>query len=956
MADHDQEMLNELIIESREHLSGIEPDLLELEKNGQSVSDDLINRVFRAVHSIKGGFGFFGLDHITALSHSMENVMSRVRDKLIRIEPGIVDALFAGIDKLRVMLDDAANSDSIEIKAEVEALAPFLGEKPKKAVPVQVQAPAKMPEKIEAAIERDALAAHPSITQEKVIEAIRNGKLLYELALTLGSDILDKGKKPAAFFDAWEKISIILDVIPPLEELAQALPSTQILVVLATVLEADLIEQGLGLSAEKIISIDTSELKRQLLHSEKTKDKEPHVDAAVKVAATKQSETKIEDVLRVRVKLLDDLMNLAGELVLSRNQLIQSVNRKLSEALESDRMFKDLDRTIAQSFVAVTDVARRDSQGMAASIASETARIREAYKQALGFRLVDVPGVSAIMQDIDMVTSMLQEDIMQTRLQPISVVFSKFPRVIRDLAKKLDKEINLTIVGQEVELDKSIVELLSDPLTHLIRNSVDHGIESQAKRKAAGKKVVGQVTLRAYHEGGKVHIEILDDGAGINAERVREKAIEKGLVTAEACARMSETEIQQFIVQPGFSTAEVVSDVSGRGVGMDVVKTNIERLGGSLEIESTFGKGTRIIMKLPLTLAIISSLIISVKGRRFAIPQVGIEELVRIRASDITARIERVATAEVLRLRGKLLPLVRLEDVLGMNPTFVDPVTGERKPDKRSRWSDRRGVARKKELDDDQPKSTANVGTKTDERRQGPDRRVAIANAVKVVVLRIGEQRYGLIVEEVHDSEEIVVKPLSIYMKTCSCYAGATIMGDGMVSMILDTNGISRLAGLKYNELEKEIEAEKEKFAKQAAKQIHEMLLFTNGGAEHFALSLASIARVEKVPLETIQRVGSKEYINHGDESMRLVRLEEYLPVSGATSSDAEAYVIIPKNQAHPLGIVAGNVDDVVQTELVIDTSNIKGVGMSGSAVINKQLTILVDIDSLFKAAEPEMF
>ena len=299
-------------------------------------------------------------------------------------------------------------------------------------------------------------------------------------------------------------------------------------------------------------------------------------------------------------------------------------------------------------------------------VETELERLKKDLESLFSFRLGEVHGINAMVQNLDMVTSVIQENIMQTRMQPMSIVMGKFPRLIRDLAKSLGKEIDLITIGQDVEVDKSIVELLSDPLTHLVRNSADHGIEAPEVREKCGKSRCGQIILRAFHEGGKVNVEISDDGAGIDPEKIRRHAISRGILTEKAAQAMSERELQAIIFMPGFSTAEQVSNVSGRGVGMDVVKTNIERMGGTIEIQSEPGSGTSMILRLPLTLAIIPSLIVSTEGRRFAIPQMSLEEIVRIRSGDVTRKIERIQGSEVLRLRGKLLPLVRLAEVLDL--------------------------------------------------------------------------------------------------------------------------------------------------------------------------------------------------------------------------------------------------------------------------------------------------
>jgi two-component system chemotaxis sensor kinase CheA len=707
--------------------------------------------------------------------------------------------------------------------------------------------------------------------------------------------------------------------------------------------------------ADRINAFDTSAIRAQITGSKQAVPVAPRSPAAdpgptpatPPDGVAKHSEMRTEDALRVKVDLLNKLMNLAGELVLSRNQLLQGMNRPVSASLESDRIFKEFDRQVKQSCDRVGESIAHDPGSVKTIMATEIERLQKAFRQSLAFKMADLPGLRAVMQNLDLVTSMLQESIMQTRLQPISVLFSKFPRIIRDLAKKLGKEAELTLVGQDVELDKSIIELLSDPLTHLIRNSVDHGIEIPEHRVAAGKNRTGQVVLRAFHEGGKVNIQIRDDGGGIDTARVRAKAVEKKLIAAEAAVRLSDIEVNRFIMSAGFSTAEKVTDVSGRGVGMDVVKTNIEKLGGTIEISSIFGRGTSITMQLPLTLAIISSLVVKAEGRRFAIPQVGIEELVRIRAIDIAKKIERVGRSEVYRLRGRLLPLVRLAQVLRLQPTFVDPETGKRMIDKRSRWSDRRGTNEHEKEPDAKGKDEV-----TGERREhGPDRRSNMHNAVKIVVLRVGENRFGLVVDDVFDSEEIVVKPLSSYLKSIGCYAGSTIMGDGSVAMILDPNGLSRLAELKFEELEKANEAEKERLAAEHGKIFQDVLLFDNGAEERLGVELSRIARIERVENDRIERIGSREFVRYNENTLPLIRLQDYLPVAPPAQRKSYQFVIVPKADTNPIGIAIEQVHDVVHTEITVDTSGIKGKGIIGSAVMNSRMTLLVDIQEILEHA-----
>ncbi|HUK48938.1 MAG TPA: chemotaxis protein CheA, partial [Terriglobales bacterium] len=391
------------------------------------------------------------------------------------------------------------------------------------------------------------------------------------------------------------------------------------------------------------------------------------------------------ETIRVAVNLLDKLMTLVGELVLARNQLLQFSN--------------SLDNT----------------------------------------------GLNAICQRLNLIASELQEEVMKTRMQPIGNIWNQFPRTVRDVALGCGKQVTIEMEGKETELDKTIIESIKDPLTHLVRNSVDHGIELPQDRMRAGKDPVGRLTLRAFHEGGQVNIEISDDGAGLNRERIRQKALERKVITGEQAARMSEREICNLIFLPGFSTAEKVTNVSGRGVGMDVVRTNVEKIGGTVDLQSTPGQGTTVRIKIPLTLAIIPALIVNCSEERFAIPQVNLLELVRLEAEQARTGIEMVHGVPVHRLRGRLLPLVYL----------------------------------RKEL---QVQSVAKSGD--------------AESAVNIVVLQADERQFGLVVDGIGDTEEIVVKPLRKQLKTVKTFAGSSIMGDGRVALILDVLGLAQRASV----------------------------------------------------------------------------------------------------------------------------------------------------------------
>jgi two-component system chemotaxis sensor kinase CheA len=836
---NDRELLDDLIIESQEHLATLEPDLLALEKQPPAAeAAELVNRIFRGIHSIKGGCSFLGIKTVQNLTHVMESVLMKVRSGGLKVTPAMVDVLLEGTDRVREMLDDLANSEQVDTADVFRRLEPFLAAEVTAADP-EPEAPEEV--------------AQP----EPPAEPAGEKKLAGFIPLGKGM------RKPVS-----EEPEVLNEVeVAPASEPAEV------------------------------------EVSRN----------EP-AQAAKSGAATARSAS--QDVLRVKVDLLNQLMNLAGELVLARNQIVQSLDNKLNETAAGEAIataasgaIEECRRRLVgtlQDSVHNGMIGSEAAQTLADLLQREFSEMADRVLQGLPNRLSELPGMNATMVNLDAVTTNLQENIMRTRMQSVDALFGKLPRQVRQLAKQVGKEVELTVTGNNVELDKSIIESLSDPLNHLIRNSLDHGFESNKDRVALGKPQECRLAISAFHEGGQVHIEIADDGRGINPEIIKSKAVEKGVITGEEAAAMEDREAIQLIFAPGFSTAAQVSDISGRGVGMDVVRTNIADLGGSIDLDSRLGKGTTVRLKLPLTLAIIPSLLVRVAGRRFAVPQISLDELVRIRRDDRENRIETVQGAEVIRLRGKLLPLVRLSKLLGM------------------------AVAEEAE---------------------------AQRRATHILVLKMGANRYGLVVDEVLDSEEIVVKPLPASLKDARCYAGATIMGDGAVAMILDVLGIAEHAGLHFNGAEalEKVEEHSEGYIDRTESQT--LLLFKNAsGGENYALNLALISRIEKIPVRDIEKVGGKEYLKIEDSSLRLLRMQDFMPVAGPLEDEEEVYVIIPKLVKHPMGIIAYECEDVITTRAVIDRENVKGPGMLGSAVIEGEMTVFLDIFGLFELAEPEIY
>jgi two-component system chemotaxis sensor kinase CheA len=603
------------------------------------------------------------------------------------------------------------------------------------------------------------------------------------------------------------------------------------------------------------------------------------------------------ETIRVNVELIDTLMNLAGELVLGRNQL-----RRMLESV-TDR----------------------------------------------------VAGLGSVLQNVDVVTSDIQEHIMKMRMQPVSNVLNKFPRLVRDLSLQLGKEVEFSVRGAEVELDKSILEALSDPLTHLIRNAVDHAIEPPEERMDLDKPRSGRVSIRAFHEEGQVHMTVSDDGRGISPERVVEKALNLGLVDPGRARIMSESEKLGLIFVPGFSMAARVTDVSGRGVGMDVVKTNIEKIGGHLEIDSAMGLGTTFRLRLPLTLAIIPSLVVGTAQQHFAIPQTDVAELVCVESRDAARRIERVGAADVLRLRERLLPLVRLADVLGYKRTFIHPETAEAMPDRRESLLDRReaGFDRDNQhVHDRMDRENQKTQDRHERRRRRTDRRRLPPSDIYVVVLRVGQNRFGLVVDELSNTEEIVVKPLQAHVRDCKAFSGTTIMGDGTVAMILSANGIADTAGLIFGEVgaeeKRRLEGENRRRQENPKTKVS-IVVFNNAPGEFFALPLSAISRLERISPDEVTRIGRREYARFRNQGLPLIRLEEHLPVSPVPADCDEMYVIIPRTDGPPAGILAARIVDTLETDAVLTKERAKKPGLAGSAIVEGNFTMFLDAEELME-------
>jgi len=798
------DLLSEFLTETNESLDVVDVELVRFEKNPTDKA--VLDNIFRLVHTVKGTCGFLGLPRLESVAHASENVLGKFRDGELKVSTEAVSLILKSIDAIKTILAEL-EANECEPEGNDQELIDKLNE----------VASGKM-----------AVSA-----SSQIVEAEEKKPVKKEMAEDIPSN---------SFADGERKIEPVLgrELLPgevSMEELEAAFNAAPgpdeypapVKVVKSAVAEA----------------VDDDG---------ETQDHAPQSNSKAKKSsnesAAKNSDTSIANQsVRVTVDLLEDLMTMVSELVLTRNQLMQIVRD------QEDSKFK-------------------------------------------------VP-----LQRLNLVTTELQEGVMKTRMQPIGNAWQKLPRIVRDLSHELGKKIELKMIGAETELDRQVLELIKDPLTHMIRNSADHGLEKPDKRQAAGKTDLGTIKLNAYHEGGHVIIQISDDGAGLNIERIKQKAISSGLATEAELEEMSDLQIGNFIFKAGFSTAEKITSVSGRGVGMDVVRTNIEKIGGTVDVRSTQGKGSVFTVKIPLTLAIVSALVVESYGERFAIPQISVIELVR--ASDNSGhKIEQLKSSPVLRLRDQLLPLVYLNDVLRMNRK-APPVSG---------------------VDGGQDNLVAGKRPKDD----------------FVVVTQVGAFRFGIVVDRVFDTEEIVVKPVAPILRHISVFSGNTILGDGSVIMILDPNGIANMYGnIAVDQDEAKVEAV---ITEEGDKKVS-LLIFRAGDNTPKAVPLSLVARLEELDCSIVEHSNGRDVIQYRGQLMPLVRISDNYPLR----TEGRQQMLVFSDETRTMGLAVDEIVDIVEDVLKIELTS-DTTGIVGTAVIANAATEVIDVSHYLVVAFPDWF
>ncbi len=801
------DLLSEFLTETSESLATLDVELVNLEQNPNDPT--ILANIFRLVHTIKGTCGFLGLPRLETVAHASENVLGKFRDRALEVSPDSVTLILESLDRIKWILGYLEENE-VEPEGDDQDLIVRLNavERGEEDPVASGAAPAAPDSPAEIAPAEDAPAEDAPDEPEWPVAA----ELLEEVAQAQAAGVQAASQAALAAEMEAERAQEAGDDAdsPPAPEAAPSEPPAE------------------AAPSETPAEAAPPEPPAEAAPPAKTPPQT--APAAGKAGANGDQQPRESQVaaqsIRVNVELLENLMTLVSELVLTRNQLLQMVR------------------------------GRDDSE-------------------------FTVP-----LQRLSHITSDLQEGVMKTRMQPIGNAWAKLPRIVRDLGLETHKKIDLQMYGAETELDRQVLDLIKDPLTHMVRNSADHGLEDTSGRLAAGKPETGVISLNAYHEGGHIIIEIKDDGRGLNADKIKAKALANGLASEGELESMADSQLYQMIFKPGFSTAEQVTAVSGRGVGMDVVRTNIEKIGGTIELKSEPGVGTTFIIKIPLTLAIVSALIVASGGERFAIPQISVLELVRVtQHSDTT--IERINQSPVLRLRNRLLPLVSLKHMLGLSEEGVE-------------------------------------GALTDEE-------------VFVVVTQVGTFTFGILVDQVFDTEEIVVKPVAPILRHVSIFSGNTILGDGSVIMILDPNGIAAQIG--ENALGGAQQGMKGTEVTRRETEKTSVLVFRAGGTgDPKAVPLALVARLEEVDLKTIENSQGVPVVQYRGHLMPLIS------VDGSYQFRAEGRqpVLVFSDRDRSMGLVVDEIMDIVDEHINMELT-LDQPGLLGTAVIAAKATDVID-------------
>ncbi len=838
------DLLGEFLAETTEALDLLDSELVALEQKPDDPA--LLGSIFRLIHTIKGTCGFLELRRLELVAHAAEDVLGLIRDGELEVTPRAVSLTLAAIDRIKLLIGHVADhgvepeGDDDELTGELRKVAAGKAEPDTDVAsemePVEVAR--DLFERLGAASTVDTaceIAWSTLAFQGRPANAPDHATLemQFEFVARLSEALEFKDPDHGAFaafhralHDAgWDRS----DVAALHDELCNAFLSLEIEHSNVVQLKAFLA----AFAAPAAVAEDTDPEAGIEKQADTAAAPAEAAGTAAPPAKTGGS-TGAAQTLRVNINVLEDLMTMVSELVLTRNQLLQI--------------------------------------------------LRSSHETPF----------TAPLQRLNQVTTELQEAVMMTRMQPIGNAWGKLPRLVRDLSQELGKQIELVMLGEETELDRQILESIRDPLTHMVRNSADHGIETREQRVEAGKPETGCIQLTARHEGGHIIVQVSDDGRGLSLSNIRKKVVEKGLATEAQLDTMNEQQIQQFIFRPGFSTAAAVTNVSGRGVGMDVVRSNIEKIGGVIEFQSIEGKGSCFTIKIPLTLAIVSALIVECGGERFAMPQNSVIELVRISATSLQT-IEKINGRPVYRLRDKLLPLVSLSELLDF---------------------------------------------------EAPERS---GDSTYVVVSQVGNFTFGIIVDRVFDTEEIVVKPVSKTVRRIALFSGTTILGDGQVIMILDPNGIASVANATPVEQASADQAAAR--AKRSTRNAVSMLVFEAGDGAPRAVPLSLVARLEEIDLSSAENAGARTVIQYRGGLMPLIDFE-----GNPARPEGKHPILVFVDRNRMLGLVVDRIVDIVDVTLDLQLAGGLRPGILGSAVVAGRATDVIDTVHYLQSCDDEWF
>jgi two-component system, chemotaxis family, sensor kinase CheA len=806
------DLLNEFLTETSESLDVVDMELVKFEKDPNN--SEILDNIFRLVHTIKGTCGFLGLPRLEALAHAAETLMGKFRDG-VPVTQDAVSLILGSLDRVKEILAELEASET-EPEGNDEDLIS------------QLDVLSGVGDSIAGAAPEPQDSAEPEDTSGED----SGGLKIVQRELKAGEVSLDDLERAFQEADGPDDMGP-----PPVPETFKS-PET----------EPAAVE-----------------------NKPKEEPKKSEKSGAEKREVSVQNQS-----IRVNVDTLETLMTMVSELVLTRNQLLEMVRR------HSDSEFH-------------------------------------------------VP-----LQRLSSVTAELQEGVMKTRMQPIGNAWQKLPRIVRDLANELDKKIELVMKGAETELDRQVLELIKDPLTHMVRNSADHGLETTQERIDAGKPELGIITLEAYHEGGHIIIQISEDGRGLNTERIKKKIIENGLATEAELEVLPEDQIHRFIFRAGFSTAAAVTSVSGRGVGMDVVRTNIELIGGSVDVKSKAGQGSVFSIKIPLTLAIVSALIVESNAQRFAVPQLNVVELVRAQAGS-DHRIELINDTPLLRLRSKLLPLVKLAQILDL-PEVVEDLpteTGGITLDQEAVVVDEGDGAAGSETETE---IEIEVSSHEDEAASQPRQELETGEEGFIIVTKVGEKTFGIVVDSVFDTEEIVVKPMSYRLRENNLFSGNTILGDGSVIMIVDPNGVAnKISGESFHQDKSEVTEDTSHITSGSG--VVSILLFKAGSEEPKAVPLSLVTRLEEIDVSTIERSNDRDLVQYRGKLMPLV----YMDPERKAKENGRQPILVFTDDEHAMGLAVDEIVDIVDERLDVEVESMRP-GTVGSAVIRDVATEVIDI------------